>query len=230
MRPLCLLSTATAIEVQLIDPQQWLTSCDEDQLAGGTNLAVMGRELIQFADALPLGDGRFRLAGLVRGVAATDPVAHEPGEAFALVHLDALRPVALPTWSMGAEATAKARSVNGEMISAAIRISGAPLIPPAPVHLSATRERDGSTTIRWVRRGHSPAWVDGTDVPLSEQAESYEVTFTGTAGSILLNATAPEVRVGAAQIDGLGAGPVAVEVRQVGDWGASPPASCAVAL
>lgn len=101
---------------------------------------------------------------------------------------------------------------------------------PAPVHLAAARERDGSLVMRWVRRSRSPAWVDGADVPLGEQAEHYAVALTGTAGSMLVEATAPEVRVGLTQIDGLGRGPTTVEVRQIGDWGASPPASCAVTL
>src|SRR3954470_15556630 len=36
---------------------EWLTSCDDDAMSAGSNLALIGRELIQFTDVTPLGGG-----------------------------------------------------------------------------------------------------------------------------------------------------------------------------
>ena len=44
-----LLDDLSSVDVSLEDETQWLTSCDEDGLAAGQNLALLGREVIQFA-------------------------------------------------------------------------------------------------------------------------------------------------------------------------------------
>jgi len=91
------------VEIELIDQEQWLTSCDEDALATGANLALIGEELIQFADAQALGAGRFRLMRLLRGQAASEWAmdSHEIGELFLLVDGQALQPIALPASARG---------------------------------------------------------------------------------------------------------------------------------
>ena len=60
-----LIDEQNAVDVQLIDDGQWLTSGDDEGLAAGANLAVLGDQLFQFGQALPLGDGRFRLSRLL---------------------------------------------------------------------------------------------------------------------------------------------------------------------
>src|SRR5206468_2344903 len=62
-----LIDEQNAVTVALVDEGQWLTSCDDDALAAGENLVVLGSELIQFGNALSLGRGRFRLSRLLRG-------------------------------------------------------------------------------------------------------------------------------------------------------------------
>ena len=43
-----LMGAAGAFEIRLIDEDQWLLSCDDEALAGGSNLAVLGSEMLQF--------------------------------------------------------------------------------------------------------------------------------------------------------------------------------------
>jgi hypothetical protein len=119
-----------SVEVQLVDRDQWLTSCEDAALAWGENLAILGRELLQFGDALPLGNGRFRLSRLVRGVAGTEASAHVAGDLFTLARADSLRPIRLPSSSKGREAIVRARNLNGQEASAALAISEDPLNPP----------------------------------------------------------------------------------------------------
>ena len=110
----------------------WLTSCDDAALACGENLAIVGSELLQFGDALPLGEGRFRLSRLVRGVTGTQASAHAEGDAFTLAQPDSLRAITLPLWSKGRRAIVRARQLNGREVSTSLVVSEAPLNPPIP--------------------------------------------------------------------------------------------------
>ena len=96
------------VDIELIDAEQWLTSCDRDALATGRNLAVVGSEILQFAIATPLGQGRFRLESLLRGRGGTEwaTSAHVSGELFCLLDLASLRPQPVPRWMRGANVSA----------------------------------------------------------------------------------------------------------------------------
>jgi len=108
--------------VTLTDPQQWLASCDEQALGEGTNLALLGGELIQFTTADPVGPGQFRLSGLVRGLRGTPIAAHEVGDRFVLIEAQALKPITLPPWTAGYDVIASI----GEQ-SATVRLPSKPL-------------------------------------------------------------------------------------------------------
>ncbi len=51
-----------SVDVELANPDDWLESRDDDALAAGENLAIIGSEIVQFGNALPLGNRRFRLS------------------------------------------------------------------------------------------------------------------------------------------------------------------------
>lgn len=93
------------VDIELIDDSQWLTSCDDAALASGANMAILGREIIQFGDAIPLAPGKFRLGRLLRGRDGTEAAMaeHIAGEWFVLIEPDALRTIGLPPWAIGAE-------------------------------------------------------------------------------------------------------------------------------
>lgn len=109
------LDTGNAVEVALIDADQWLLGCDDAALAEGSNLAVLGGEVIQFAGVEPLGEGRFRLSRLLRGRAGTELAVgtHSAGETFALLDPSSIRRVDLPQWTVGRDVKASARNVSG---------------------------------------------------------------------------------------------------------------------
>ena len=94
--------------------------CDDEALAAGSNLAVLGSEIVQFGDAIPLGPGRFRLGRLMRGREGTEAVqaSHVAGEWFALIEPDALRVIQLPPSAIGSEVSVRAVDAEGDVSEA----------------------------------------------------------------------------------------------------------------
>jgi hypothetical protein len=218
-----LIDMQSSVDVQLIDAQQWLVSCDDDALIAGTNLALIGNELVQFGSAVAIGEGQFRLSRLLRGRAGSEWASsgHVAGDLFCLIEASALRSLVLPAWTVGARVSATAR----DGAAASITISGESLRPPSPVDLACVLLPTGELALSWTRRSRAGwAWVDEIDAPLGEATEQYRVTLTGAARTLEYPARAPSLTVSAADVAALGSGPVDVEVRQLGDQAASRPA------
>ena len=101
------------------------TSCDDSALAAGANLALIGDELVQFADAEAIGPGKFRLTRLLRGRFATQAAAstHGIGDLFVLIDLAALQAISLPPSVRDTLVTAAYQTPSGA-ISASRMIDG----------------------------------------------------------------------------------------------------------
>ena len=115
------IDTASSVEVQLIDADQWLTSCDDNALAAGANVALIGGEVVQFGDVTPLGNGRFRLDRFLRGRGDTEPAiaSHAVGEVFCLIEAGSLQSIGLPVTSIGKLVTAEIP--GGASVSVTVR-------------------------------------------------------------------------------------------------------------
>jgi len=225
-----LIDSRSSAEVRLLNGSMWLESCSDSELAGGANLALLGQELIQFANAEPLGNGRFRLSRLLRGRRGTEAaaLAHADGEDFALLTPSTLLALPVPLSALGARAVAVAAGMGDapEGVEAACLVTGETLRPPSPVHLRAQRKEDGALAVSWVRRSRAGwDWAGGGDVPIGEERELYRVTIAGGAATRTFELTEPLLNYAAAdrQADGI-AFPVTIEVRQAGTFAASMPA------
>src|SRR3546814_9874888 len=113
-----------------------LVSASIEQLAGGANLALAGEEILQFAHAASLGNGTWRLEGLLRGRGGTESAinAHAAGEPFVL--LDS-RPVALDVAVIGSNSARQVVAAgrnDPDPVTAPVLLSGITLRPLAPVH------------------------------------------------------------------------------------------------
>lgn len=211
-----------AIVVVLAHSGMTLADADDAGLDAGLNLALIGGELVQFGEAEPLGANRWRLSRLWRGRRGTEAAAGTAvaGDRFVLIEAAALAAhdgVAGIGTAVSILGTAPA---DGEGVEAETRLTGASVLPPAPVHLRA-ETASGAVLLRWTRRSRTGwRWQDGVEVPLGEEAERYRVRIVPAAGAELVEmVAAPELPLPA----GLPA-PVLIEVRQAGDHGLSPPA------
>lgn len=220
--------TAT-VTVELIDAEMELTDATGRQLSQGANRALLGNEIIQFARAVPLGGGRWRLETLLRGRGGTEAAVsgHEPGETLCL--LDA-RPVALDSSLVGNAAdTLIVASGKGDddPVTSAIAMRGITLRPLSPVHPRLATLEDGTLEIHWTRRARGAwQWLDGVDAPLQEQSELYNVTFGPIAApAAMWNLSVPQLTLAPETLAELTAALPGgeLQVRQQGSYALSEP-------
>src|SRR4051812_9499543 len=224
-----LIDAENSVDIALVDEDQWLTSCDDNAIVAGENICVLGRELMQFGLATPLGGGRFRLSRLLRGRGGTEWACndHAVGEAFCLIQPSTLRSVSMPNGAIGATLNASARDATSEPI----QFAAESVRPPSPVNLMATCQADGGLIVTWTRRSRQGfAWVDEIDAPLGEGSEQYRVTIAGSEASAELLSDQQNLMLSADSLGTLGLGPAMIEVRQIGDFAASRPVQIQITI
>jgi hypothetical protein len=153
-----------------------LTSAGPEELAAGANRMLAGSELLQFAQATPIGGQRWRLTGLLRGRGGTEAAAHAGHAAGTrLVLLDS-RPVRIDPMELGSSSGIAAIGLaDPAPVIAAIADAGVTLRPLTPVH-ARMEPLEGGMILRWTRRSRGAwHWPDGVELPLNEQAEAYLV-------------------------------------------------------
>jgi len=215
--------------VTLVDPSMQLTTIDAEGLSRGTNLALIGEEIVQFLAAIPLGAGHWRLEGLLRGRAGTEAAigTHSGNEDFALLDKASVRldPVALGS-APERQVVALGRG-DDTPVAASLHLAGIGLRPLSPVHPRTTVTRDGGLLLSWTRRARGGwHWHDGVDMPLVEQAELYVVTVGSVEAPLASWASAsPSLLIDAATVSRLSASaPQApINVRQQGTHALSVP-------
>ena len=168
-----------------------LTSTDGAGLFAGVNVAMIGRELVYFRTATLTGTGTYQLSGFLRGRQGTEwaIASHATGELFVLLGASTLYKLPLNLSDLGQ--TLKVLPVTlGRTASTAdavsVTVSEACVRPLAPSGFFANKGSATSAadiTLVWTRRARvNAAWLNGTDVPLDESTESYQVqVFNGAA-------------------------------------------------
>lgn len=225
-----ILDLSTTFEVDLTHAEMALSGADDAALAAGANLALAGDELLQFGVAEQIGATRWRLGRLARGRRGTEAAVglQTVGDRFVLVEPDAAVSIDLPPATLGTDVRVLA-SGSGDVdgpVAASVRVSGASVLPPGPVHLTPEEIGDGDVVLRWVRRSRVGwRWIDAAESPLGEERELYRLTLTRADGAArTIETTEPMLRI--ARSDRLGG--VTVAVRQAGLLGESPAATCSI--
>lgn len=164
-----------------------LANASELVVLSGGNVAVLGDEIIQFANAAQLSSGLYRLSKLLRGRLGTEfaMATHSAGERFVLLD-DAVMPLVVSPdnngqiWNMRASSAGESLS-SGALVSVAIQANS--LKPLSPVQAEAIRDSGtGNITISWKRRVRIDGNLrDYVDVPLMEQSERYDVQLMSVA-------------------------------------------------
>jgi hypothetical protein len=220
--PSTLVDHRASIDVELAHTGMTLADADAAALDRGANLALVGDELLQFGAAQHLGGTQWRLHRLWRGRGATAAHAAASGARFVL--LDGDSGVALDVEAMIGAPVLISASGAGDTVPAEATcvITGASIVPPSPVHLTATR-RDGLLSLRWRRRSRGDwRWRDGVDAALGEEREAYRVAITTALGTRSVDTAAAQYTVAVAA---LGGEPLSAAVRQIGTAGLSPAAT-----
>ncbi|MFC3101532.1 phage tail protein [Altererythrobacter lauratis] len=223
-----LIDRQARLEVELLAPDLVLTSASLDALANGANRALLGEELIQFAQAHHVEGRRWALSGLLRGVGGTERFAgqvHPPGTHFVLLN-DAVVRID-PTMASTATHIAASGLADSEPVYAQIAPAGVGQRPLAPVHPRIVQHTSGDLWLGWTRRARGAwAWPEAVEVPLVEEAERYRVGVGDPAApSLVWEVTAPQHLLPAAQYSVLQAQfpGQPIWVRQVGSQAQSDP-------
>jgi hypothetical protein len=211
---------ASQLVIDLTHSGMELADASPEALDAGSNLALVGDELLQFGRAEPLGGARWVLSQLWRGRRGTEDAvgAMATGDPFVLITPDTLT-VQDGRGAVGAQLTVMATGVgDAEPVEVTVPVTGRSATPPAPVTLHAVTV-PGGRALRWTRRSRAGwRWSDGTDAPLGESAERYQLRIAiADQPDRVVMSDAPEWLLTAPEA-------ATVEVRQAGDHGLSPPA------
>jgi len=218
------------VDVELISGS--LSSTTYDGLLAGTNAALIGQEVVFFKTATLIAVNTYRLSGFLRARQGTEWAAtsHVVGDVFVLLDTNLDR-LPLQVTDLGASLKLLPATL-GQTVSTSnalsLTVSEACVRPLAPAQL---RAKPGSTsatndiTVSWIRRARVNAtWLNGTDVPLDEGTESYQVqVFSGSTLKRTTTVTASTSWVysaAAISSDGFSAGQtITVTVAQNSDQG-----------
>lgn len=209
---------ASTIVVDIDDPSSFspASATDAEVLAAQKNIvAVRGSsgdwELLGFVVATPMGNGRFRLSRLLRGLRGTEYVmgSHNSSEAR-VVFLSASTLGGVGRWSAGVaglgspslRAVPYLGSVEAE-VSRQETIRGRTMRPLSPVLLKSRRYADGAggevVIVSWSRRSRrvsDPFGSGGVPLESDESPERYrvEVRLGGSGAPMIYSAFVSEPR------------------------------------
>ena len=208
-----------SVIIELLPSDQALVDCDMASLANGTNRARIGSEIVQFANAIALGDGRWRIEQLLRGRGGTeaDIADHEPGTQFVLLddRLTPLPPAAID--NPVPDTIVALGNADPEPVAALFESAGLSLRSLVPVHGRVQTLADGSISVNWVRRSRGGwQWLNQVETPLNEASEAYEISARTTDGETLFWETSTSSLL-ISPVDAARLAPLAkVEIRQRG--------------
>ncbi|MDF1835207.1 MAG: phage tail protein [Alteraurantiacibacter sp. bin_em_oilr2.035] len=175
--PSCIVDRETLLTVELLSQDFAVESRSLEDLAQGANRAVVGKEVIQFANVEHLGGSHWQLSHLLRGRGGTEHEAQLGAVIEAPFVLLDENPIAIDPAQLGdASAIAAIGLADADPLVASIASPGITQRPLAPVHPKAKIMQDGSLALQWIRRARGAwSWPADVEVPLAEQVESYEI-------------------------------------------------------
>jgi len=174
----------------------------------GANAALIGREIVQFRNAVLIGADTYLLSGLLRGRRGTEHhcAGHAADETLLLLTADDLARVRMPQNLIGGERLYKTAGVGQyleDRPAHAFTCEAAGLRPYSVAHVRGRRDPgSGDWSITWRRRTRlHGGWIDGADVPLAEETEAYDVEVLDGGGAVRrrLAVNTPAATYGAAQ-------------------------------
>jgi hypothetical protein len=193
----CTLIDQTVLTVDMISGE--IFSITRDQMLDGNNYAaygVPGRwEIVRFQNAQLNADGSYRVNGFVRGEKGTEWASglHEERDYFVYLADPDNAFIGMSAESIGT-ALAYRPVTSGAAIDDAeetqFTYDGVNLQCLSPVYPKATRDGSGNFTATFMRRTRLTGtwWTTGTNNPLGEESQSFEVeVINGSAVARTIN-------------------------------------------
>lgn len=160
-------------------------SASELSVLSGANAAAVGApgrwEIIQFKYVYQVSEHVFVLSGLLRGRKGTEWAVdlHQDGDTIILLNASSAHLIQLSSTDYNVARPWKVITVSESLDdtpSESLTYEAQNLKPYAPVLLGGGRDASGNLTITWIRRNRlTNEWIDGSDVPMSESSEAYEI-------------------------------------------------------
>jgi hypothetical protein len=183
----------SAVNIQLLDTNDVLSSDTEANVLDGANMGVLGDEIVQWQYATLESNGSYTLSRLLRGRKGSDYATgdHAAGDVFVMLNLDKMVFVTMDVEDKDQRVQFRATSVGMPVSSFTLTEKNVRLrnLQPLSVqHVSGSRDGSGNLTVGWIRRTRfGGEWQDGGDVPLGESSEEYEVDVYD--GSVIVRTT-----------------------------------------
>lgn len=171
-----------------------LSSISYSDFLSGINAALLGNEIIYFRNATQTAANVYTLSGLLRGRGGTHwaMASHQQGEAFTVLDASKLIEATINQSDIGATLYFEPHLLNlfaNQPVLAVTDIPTEATVKPLPPFQfralpgSATATND--ITLNWFRQARiNAAWLNGTDVPLDETTESYQLVITDGSGNV----------------------------------------------
>lgn len=169
---------ASTVDVYLVNGT--LSTREELDVLNGANRALIGGEIIGFANATLIDTNTYRLSILLRGLRDTvDQMGtHATGERFVLLNAGITQTTVNAGW-VGTTRYFRAVPGGGDLSdypSTPLTIQGTSLKPFSPAALRGDRDGSGNLTISWVRRTRAVYEIFAVaTAPLAEDDERYEI-------------------------------------------------------
>src|SRR5690606_22144782 len=151
----------------------------------GANAAAIGAhgrwEIVQFRTAVLASGTTWNLSGLLRGRRGTEHAVgtSQVADRFVLISGAGIVRAPLDIAGIGVQRPHKAVTFGMALDSSdPVDFTGnaEALKPFSPVSVAGTRDGSSNLTITWIRRGRlGQELPSGTDIPLSEESEAYDV-------------------------------------------------------
>lgn len=186
---------SVTIQIESADTALYSTT-EASALAGDNTLAIGYHdrwEILSFTDVVDEGDGRYTISNLIRGRRGTEKYTNKHVKRdLAILLTDAL--VWIPITEERIDTSVLYKFVTfGQLATKAIErdytCKAIRLKPYDPVHIKGTRNESGDLHITWFRRSRIAMNWGPSDVPLSENEESYEIDILDTDGTVLRTIT-----------------------------------------
>jgi hypothetical protein len=185
----CYWDRASVITVSIYNGMRLQSANEEDMLTQALNVTVIGDEIVQYATAVDLGNGLWRLSNFLRGLRGTERRidGHATGERFVRL-TSAVQRVITTKGDIGQTDSFRSVSV-GQDASTAIDFTftdyGASVKPYSVKVYERFRDKSsGDIRVSWWPRVRlNGQWLSGADVqlPANDTPETYQVDVCSSA-------------------------------------------------